>query len=297
MKRIVSLAVLVAGMTAFADEAQQKIDLTFTSPGAQVQPFTKHVVLGGPDGELYDIEGRLWPRLEAIAMANGITNMLWVADVYTNALFGAINELTSVTNSLPSTGILLGLRFPLDNTSHRDVIEGYVVQQGTDSLNGYDWLDIHFTQNVSEPTVVLDYVYEGGGTNTVTGAWKVSQYNANWTNVTSVTWRDFTYDNVHRCYFRRPAEAAGMPLVVNPHLKWRLSTWGSTLITVNGKTALDGTVLNRDTGAYRTYYRGFRMAPAYQYLEVEELAQRLSTVGKEPADKPKKKRFGLEHYK
>ena len=311
MKRIVLAATLAATMAVCADDPDrgQQVDLVFTTPAERVSPFTKDVVTGGEDGALYDRAGKLWPRIEKIAIENGITNMLWAVDTYTNALKDAVADLASRTNSLPREGLVLGLRFPLDNTSDRRAIEGYVVDYGVDAGKGYDWLDVHFTKYVVEPTLTMDYVYEGGPTNTVTGAWKLSAYQgSHWTNATSRTWRNYTYDNIHRCYFRRPAEAAGMPLHVNPHLKWNLSAWGSTIVTVNGKEALDGTVLNTQTGAYRTYSQGLRMEPAYQYVALSaakkaEYADKLRVAAASGAKLEAKARakarktLGIEKYR
>lgn len=309
MKRLLAALAVAAALAAPADDRGQQVDLVFTTPPERVQPFTKDVVTGGEDGSLYDRHGRLWPRLEKIAIEHGVTNMLWVVDTYTNALKAAAADLASKTNALPREGLVLGLRFPLDNTSDRRAIEGFVVDYGVDAAKGYDWIDVHFTKHVMEPTLTMDYVYEGGPTNTVSGSWRLAAYaGSHWTNVTSRTWRNYTYDNVHRCYFRRPAEGVRMPLHVNPHMKWNLSSWGSTIVTVNGKTALNGTVLNTQTGAYRTYSQGLRMEPAYQFVPLSaakraEYAEKLRATAvngsklEASARARAKKYLGIENYR
>lgn len=308
------LAVLVvaaaAGFVAYADDVQATTNVVVQTETAVVAPFSKDVVAGREDGTLLDRQRKLWPRLEAIAIRNGITNMEWIVTAYTNELSQAMAELAAGTNSLPREGLCIGLRFPLDNTSERKALEGYVVDQHYDAERGYDVLRIHFTKNVVEPRVALEYVSEASVfTNVVEGSWRVSQYlGSNWTNKTSVTWKNWTYDNVHTCFFKRPAGCSAMPLRVNPHLGWNLSGWGSTIVSVDGKETITGTAYDTQHGRYATFKNGHRIEPLWTYEAVSSdrlagMKLRLATTnfgkGAQPgagARGTRRKHLGVENY-
>lgn len=259
MKKAIAFVLSALCLSAYADRTVSVTNVVVDSKVASVQPFRMDVVTGGEDGSLRDRAGRLWSRLERVALENDITNMHWVVTTYTNALMSAMADLAAVTNTLPvGNGLLLSMRFPLDNTSDRKAFEGYVVNHVYYESQGYDALDIHFTKDCAEPNLSLRYVTEGSSvTNYVAGEFRCRDFlGSNWTNVTSVTWRDWTYDNVHRCYFRRPQGLTAMPIHVGAHLKWNLTSWGSAIVKADGDTTITAKVYDSVNQRYVEFRNG-----------------------------------------
>lgn len=297
MKRIVFLIAVFTALAGFAVDT----NVVVMTREARVAPFSKDIVSGTPEGALKDRAGKIWPKLSAIAIRNGITNMDWIVETYCESLSSAMDELSASTNCLPQTGLCLGLRFPLDNTSERKALEGYVVDQHYDEDKGYDVLRVHFTKDLVEPQLALRYVSEASvATNSVAGAWRLPQQypGSHWTNRTSVTWRNWTYDNVHTCYFKRPAGCQAMPLNVNPHLRWDLSGWGSAILHVDGKPTLTGNVYDTVNLRYATFKNGHRIEPLWTYAPVS--AARLASMKAKPATanaRAPRRFLGIENYK
>lgn len=290
MKRL-ALLVVLASLAAFADDTRSSAtNLVFTTSGVQVKPFTLDLVTGKPDGSISDRQGRLWSRLQAIAIENSITNMEALVVSYTNALHAAMLDLAVKTNSLPSAGLSLSLRFPLDNSSQASekAYRMYVCDNWYDPATHCDVLKCHFTKATDEPYLSLQYVAEGFTTNTVAGLTKHASYpGSNWTNVETKVWRDWVYDNVRTFYFPRPADFQTMPMVLAPHAKWAITTWGNADIRVNGKHTYSGTVADTSTGVTYTFDHGGCVGVAPGTLGAKSRQFRIDN----------KRRLGAETYK
>ena len=248
-----ALAAALAATTADAQGllgASSKTNVTYTSQSKENRARVKHLVLERGDGSLHDKTGTFAEAADIAALHEVTEHIDEIEDAWSEGFARGYAELQSALANLPTNGITLGLRFPLDPEG-RDRLDIYVATNYYDRTKNQDHLWVWFSKEVAlKPTMVVPYIYNGGfTTNRVTGTWK------NWGNSNEVMTvrstvgdQDFVYTGCKELIVQRPPEIQGVLADLNPHGRFGSGhdgvNWGSMILSLNGNITHTGEITN-----------------------------------------------------
>ena len=250
-------AALLAASTALDATAQgitlgasTKTNVTYTSQSKENRARIRHLVLERGDGALFDKTGTFAEAADIAALHEVTEHISEIEDAWSEGFARGYAELQSALANLPTNGVTLGLRFPL-NPEGRDRLDIYVATNYYDRTNNQDHLWVWFSKEVAlKPTMVIPYIYNGGfTTNRVTGTWK------NWGNSNEVMTvrskvgdQDFVYTGCKELIVQRPPEIQGVLADLNPHGRFGSGqdgvNWGSMILSLNGNITHTGEITN-----------------------------------------------------
>ena len=181
-----------------------------------------------------------------------------VAAAWTRGFSNGVEQLRAAFANAPTSGIFLGLDFPLDPAPTRAALDIYVVSNAYDGASDLDLLWIYFSRTIAKPTIEVPYIV-AGETNRVLGSWTLAGTQAHWTNTYDIVRGEYAYPSCHLLFVQRPAALHDAPINLNPHgLFGRAGSgiaWGQVQTTYLGRPSLSG-IITDGTNNYE-FLNGF----------------------------------------
>lgn len=265
---LTALAVLPLAALAQTVASASGTNVVYTSGVVTNRAWVRHVATatGRDFATLRDRTGTFASAADVAALRATTERLGEIEAAWSNGFARGHAELQSRLSQTPTDGVMLGLQFPPPPDASRRALEMYVV--GTAYDGGYDYFLVNFSRPLSvKPNIEVPYVWNGGfTTNRVAGTWDFGA--SRWTNVVSLAQSGIAYTNVHTLRVERPAALAGVPCNLNPHVLFGRRgagvTWGSIVLTVNGRPTYGGTLTNAADGTFMQIYNGAILAPGIQ---------------------------------
>lgn len=245
MKTIVLLLALCAS-SAYAQLLGTESSVTNLESGTvTTKGWRRYYVFQDGNGEMIDPTTALSSFSKIRTLEYTIGDITNVANAAFAGMNTALQRLWTLTNDIPTVGC--SVRFNMQPDRTRTNLWAYIAKEVTDGTNDTAW--VWFSQSLNCPMKMSRRYYGEEETMFVDAVWPDGVDSPVNTN---------GFNGCHRITYARPSFAQGILLVYDPYVEFGHPvnglSFGSALVTVNGRDTLTGIKTNRTWTATGTNF-------------------------------------------